>query len=56
MEKEYELDDVIHFGDFTGMTVREAADKRPRYLFKMQNGTVFNLSKEALTYVEEKMR
>ncbi len=56
MEKIYDLDDIIQFGDFMGKTVREAADKRPKYLFKMQNGTVFNLSQEALAYVEEKMR
>lgn len=56
MENEYGLDDVIRFGDFTGMTVKEAADKRPKYLFKMQNGTVFNLTAEALAYVESKMR
>lgn len=56
MEKEYSLDEVIKFGEFLGMTVREAVDKNPRLLFRMQNGTKFNLDDEAFEYLEKQMR
>lgn len=56
MDKTHKLDDVIEFGEFIGMTIKEAADRLPKALFKMQNGTEFKLDSEALTYVEEQMR
>jgi len=56
MDKVYTLDDIIPFGEFTGMSVRQAAELRPKNLFKMQNGTIFNIDKEALAYIESKRR
>lgn len=55
MSDKHTLDDTIRFGEFMGMTIKEAADINPRLLFRMQNGTGFNLDEEALTYVKEQL-
>ena len=56
MDKTYELDDKIMFGEFMGMTVKQAAEKKPRALLKEQNGTMFNLSDEAITYLKNRLQ
>ena len=55
MSDEYALNDTIRFGEFMGMTVKEAADRNPRLLFRMQNGTEFHLDEEALDYVKSQL-
>jgi len=55
MSDEHTLDDTIRFGEFMGMTVRDAADRNARLLFRMQNGTEFNLDAEAMAYLKEQM-
>ena len=54
--KKHGLDDVMQFGEFLGLTVRQALERNPRLLFRMQNGTGFDLDDEALDLLKKELR
>ncbi len=49
------LEDTFTFGKFFGMGIKEAIDRHPRQMLKMNNLGHFALNIEALTYLKDSL-